>query len=188
VHKKLGRYVAQVVSCRPPTSAARFRAKVRSCGICGGQSCTGEGFLQVLRFPLPLIPPSAPHTSSSMAGTVGQIVSDVANRLSLTPLQWSKKKLLYYRDHRIYKRLKVIQTNSVALASELYRPSDRRLPAKLVPTFAVRGCHVVGVTDPYGRVLGSRPEPLLFLPSSSSIVLTKLSGPRSRPTTSQKIW
>jgi hypothetical protein len=32
----------------------------------------------------------------------------------------------------------------------------------------------------------SRPEPLLFLPSSSSIVLMRLSGPRSIPTTSQK--
>jgi hypothetical protein len=38
----------------------------------------------------------------------------------------------------------------------------------------------------YSRV--SRPEPLLFLSSSSSVVLTRLSGPRSRPTTSQKIW
>jgi hypothetical protein len=36
-------------------------------------------------------------------------------------------------------------------ASELYRPSDRRL---LVPTFADRVCHVVSVTDPYGRILG----------------------------------
>jgi hypothetical protein len=35
-----------------------------------------------------------------------------------------------------------------------YRPSDRRLSAKLVPTFADRGCHVVSVTDPYGRILG----------------------------------
>jgi hypothetical protein len=33
----------------------------------------------------------------------------------------------------------------------------------------------------YSRV--SRLEPLLFLPSSSSVVLTRLSGPRSRPTT-----
>jgi hypothetical protein len=32
-------------------------------------------------------------------------------------------------------------------ASELYRPSDRRLSAKLVPTFADRGCHVVSTTD-----------------------------------------
>jgi hypothetical protein len=38
---------------------------------------------------------------------------------------------------------------------------------------------------PYSRF--SRPELLLFLPSSSSVVLAKLSGPRSRPTTSKKI-
>jgi hypothetical protein len=34
----------------------------------------------------------------------------------------------------------------------------------------------------------SRPEPLLFLPSSSSIALTRLSGPHFIRTTSQKIW
>jgi hypothetical protein len=34
-------------------------------------------------------------------------------------------------------------------ASKLYQPSDRRLSAKLVPTFVNRGCHVVSVTDPY---------------------------------------
>jgi hypothetical protein len=39
-------------------------------------------------------------------------------------------------------------------ASELYRPSDRRLSAKLVLTFADRGCHVVSVTEPHGRILG----------------------------------
>jgi hypothetical protein len=39
-------------------------------------------------------------------------------------------------------------------ASELYLPSDSRLSAKLMPTFADRGCHVVSVTDPYGRILG----------------------------------
>jgi hypothetical protein len=34
---------------------------------------------------------------------------------------------------------------------------------------------VVSVTDPYFSILEfSRPEPLLFLPSSSSIVLTRL--------------
>jgi hypothetical protein len=38
--------------------------------------------------------------------------------------------------------------------SELYLPSDRRLSANLVRTFAVRGFHVVSVTDPYGRILG----------------------------------
>jgi hypothetical protein len=30
-------------------------------------------------------------------------------------------------------------------------PSDRRLSAKLVPTFADRGCRVVSGTDPSGR-------------------------------------
>jgi hypothetical protein len=39
-------------------------------------------------------------------------------------------------------------------ASELYRPSDRRLSAKRLPIFAVKGCHVVSVTDPFGRILG----------------------------------
>jgi hypothetical protein len=39
-------------------------------------------------------------------------------------------------------------------ASELYRPSDRSTSEKLVPTLADRGCHVVSVTDPHGRILG----------------------------------
>jgi hypothetical protein len=39
-------------------------------------------------------------------------------------------------------------------ASELHRPRDRRLSAKLVPTFANTGCHMVSVTDPYGRIVG----------------------------------
>jgi CBS-domain-containing membrane protein len=38
--------------------------------------------------------------------------------------------------------------------SELYRLSDRRFSAKLVPTFADRGCHVVSVTEPSGHILG----------------------------------
>jgi hypothetical protein len=37
-----------------------------------------------------------------------------------------------------------------------------------------------GSLRPYSRI--SRPEPLLFLPSSCSVVVTGLSGPRSRPT------
>jgi hypothetical protein len=63
----LGRAIAQVVSRRLPTAAARVQARVRSRGICGGQSGTRVGFLRVLRFPLPiLIPPTAPHSSSSI--------------------------------------------------------------------------------------------------------------------------
>jgi hypothetical protein len=67
-------------------------------------------------------------------------------------------------------------------ASELYGPSDRRLS-----TFAVRGVscgHRGGSLLPYSPV--SRPEPLLSLPCSSSVVLARLSGPRSRPTASQE--
>jgi hypothetical protein len=61
-------------------------------------------------------------------------------------------------------------------------PSDRRFSAKLVPTFADIGCRVVSATDPHGRSSRfSRPEPLLFLPSSSSVVLTRLSGPVPDP-------
>jgi hypothetical protein len=58
-----------------------------------------------------------------------------------------------------------------------------------VRTFVDRGVPL-GQRDrnlrPYSRL--STLEPLLYLPSSSSIVLTRLSGPRSRPTTSQKDW
>jgi hypothetical protein len=75
-------------------------------------------------------------------------------------------------------------------ASELYRPSDRLLSTKLVATVADRWCQEVSsTTNPYGRYSRfSRLNPLLFLSSSSSIVLTRLNVPRSRPTTNQKIW
>jgi hypothetical protein len=87
-----GRAIAQAVSRLLPTAAARVRARVMSCAICGGQSGTGAGFLRALRFPLPiLIPPTAPHSSSlSRGGTMGQIVADVPSGLSLTPPQETK--------------------------------------------------------------------------------------------------
>jgi hypothetical protein len=67
VTTRVGRAIAQVVSSRLPTAAARVRAQVRSCGIRGGQSGTGAGFLRAFRFPLLpiLIAPTAPHSSSS---------------------------------------------------------------------------------------------------------------------------
>jgi hypothetical protein len=40
------------------------------------------------------------------------------------------------------------------LLTKLYRPSDRLLALKRVPTLADRRCHVVSATDPYGRILG----------------------------------
>jgi hypothetical protein len=74
-------------------------------------------------------------------------------------------------------------------ASELYRPSDRRLSAKLVSTFGVRGMSRSqrGVS-PTAVISLSTTEPLLFLSSSSSIVLTRLRWLRSRETASQEIW
>jgi hypothetical protein len=59
--------------------------------------------------------------------------------------------------------------------------------AKLVPNFEDSGCHVVSAADPLLPCFRlSRPELLFFLPSSSSVVLTRLSGPRSRRTTLRK--
>jgi hypothetical protein len=85
-----GSAIAQEVSGRLPTAGAQVRAQVRSCGVCSGQSGTGEEFLRVLQFPLPiLIPPIAPHSSSS--GTIGQLVADVPSGLSLTPTKETKR-------------------------------------------------------------------------------------------------
>jgi hypothetical protein len=47
-----GRAIAQAVSRWLSTAEARVRSQVRSCGICGGQSVTEAGFLQVLRVSL----------------------------------------------------------------------------------------------------------------------------------------
>jgi hypothetical protein len=56
-----GRAVAQAISRWLPTAAASVRVRA-ACGVCGGQSGTGAGFLRVLRFPLPIIPPISPSS------------------------------------------------------------------------------------------------------------------------------
>jgi hypothetical protein len=38
-------------------------------------------------------------------------------------------------------------------ARQLYRPSERRLSANLMPTFVDRGCRVVSMANLYGRIL-----------------------------------
>jgi hypothetical protein len=84
-----GRAIAQTVSRRLPTATALVRTQVRSCGICGGQSDTGVGFLRILRFPCQFLSHRLLHTHqlSSVAGTSGQLVADVPSGLSLTPPQ-----------------------------------------------------------------------------------------------------
>jgi hypothetical protein len=81
-YSRLGRAVAQAVSRRLPTAAARVRSQVRSCGICDGQSGTGADFLLVPRFHQLL---HTHHNLSSGAGAIDQLLADVASRLSLTP-------------------------------------------------------------------------------------------------------
>jgi hypothetical protein len=67
------------------------------------------------------------------------------------------------------KRSEIVKLRGFESASELYRSSDRRRSAKLVPTSADRGCHVVSATSPSDRNFDFLdPEPLLFLLSSSS--------------------
>jgi hypothetical protein len=64
-----GRAIIQADSRRLLTAAARIRDQVKSCGVCGGASGTGAGFLRILLFPLPiLIPLTAPHSSSLIRG------------------------------------------------------------------------------------------------------------------------
>jgi hypothetical protein len=58
--------IPQAVSCRLPAAAARVRARVRSCGIYGGQSGSGAGFPCQSSFHRLL------HNLSPRAGAIGQ--------------------------------------------------------------------------------------------------------------------
>jgi hypothetical protein len=68
----IGRAIAEAVSRWLPTLAARVQSRVWSSGICGGQSGVGAGYLRVLRFPLPFIPPNSASSQSPGARTIGQ--------------------------------------------------------------------------------------------------------------------
>jgi hypothetical protein len=61
-------------------------------------------------------------------------------------------------DRAADQRFSVSLTNELIKIRDnlLYKPSDRRFSAKLVPTFADRGCRVVNATDPHCRILGFR--------------------------------
>jgi hypothetical protein len=72
--------ITQYVSRWLPATMARFRGRVMSCVIWGGQSGAVAGFLRVLRFSFSLI-----STTSYGAGTIFQKVADVPSGLSSTP-------------------------------------------------------------------------------------------------------
>jgi hypothetical protein len=65
----LGRAIAEAVNRWHLTATARVQSRVWSNGIYGGARA---GFLRVLRFPLPFIPPNSPSSQSPGAGTIGQ--------------------------------------------------------------------------------------------------------------------
>jgi hypothetical protein len=51
-----------------PQRRPGFDLGFRTCGICGRQSGIEAGFLRILRFPLPIIPPPAAHILSIIQG------------------------------------------------------------------------------------------------------------------------
>jgi hypothetical protein len=71
----LGRFTAQAASRRLSNAAFRVQFQVTSCGICGGQSGTGAGFLRVLRFPLPILIPPTVTCPSIIRGSCNRPVS-----------------------------------------------------------------------------------------------------------------
>jgi hypothetical protein len=90
-----GRAISQAASCQLPTMSAQVRAQVKSCGVCGGQSGTGAGFLRVRRFPVQFSFRRLFHIHhyhlSSGVGTMGQLVDDVPSVLSLNPPQETRR-------------------------------------------------------------------------------------------------
>jgi hypothetical protein len=84
--------------------------------------------------------------------------------------------------------LKILKLNSVVLVCEriilIKRPPLVGEVSANFCGYRVQRGQCYGSLWPYFRL--SIPKLLLFLPSSSSIVLTRLGGPLSRPTTSQK--
>jgi hypothetical protein len=74
-------------------------------------------------------------------------------------VQNSFRTLPYYlRSLLFFKKLCDLSRKRIIV----YRPSDHRLTANLVSTFAVIGCDVVIMTDPDFSIPGSRPEPHFF--------------------------
>ena len=93
-------------------------------------------------------------------------------------------KIVAIVEFKVRPSINVLKSSGAKALQGLGRKSGRRRSAKLVPAFADRGVS-------RGQRNGS-PRPLisvyLFYSISSSIDLTRLSVPRSRPTATRKIW
>jgi hypothetical protein len=120
------------------------------------------------------------HSDASPPPLVHQFLGVVMTVLYLS--YW-----LNLQELALHKKKK---TNSVTLVREQSMPTERP------PLVGKNSANFCGYIEPRDQCDGSlrlysrfsRPERILFLSSSSSVVLTRMSGPRSRPITCQKIW
>jgi hypothetical protein len=86
--------IAQGVIRRLPNKAARVRAQITSCGVCGKESGTGVGFLRALPFSYQFVLRLFhAHHLSSGAVAIGQLVAALPSvSLSLTLPNGTKEK------------------------------------------------------------------------------------------------
>jgi hypothetical protein len=105
------------------------------------------------------------------------IINTLCNDLRFSQW-WRKKSLQKGFEHKRKKK-----KNSVASVHKRIIPPERPpLVSEVSANFLrIEGAMWSACRIPYSRI--SRPEPLLLLPSSFSVVFTRLSGPLSRPNT-----
>jgi hypothetical protein len=98
--------------------------------------------------------------------------------------------LFLHNDNDLIKSVKMYKTKRRGLSARANYTDGASAACrpKLVPALRIEGVAWSAQRIPTAVFSISRPEPLLCLPSSSSIVLTRLRGAHSRPTTCQKIW
>jgi hypothetical protein len=89
------RAIAQAVSRRLATAAARVKTQIRLCGICCGQNGTGTVFFEYFSFPCQFSFHRLLHIHHHLpfgTSTIGQLMADVPSGLSFTPHQETKQK------------------------------------------------------------------------------------------------
>jgi hypothetical protein len=91
--------------------------------------------------------PNPGHPACSLSLSYPNFVVCTKKKLKISLHIWSTNEEKYLEQ--IWR---ITLTPWSEFASELYRPSDCCLSAKWLPTSADRGCHVVSVTYPDGRI------------------------------------